>query len=929
MASVFTYDPDPPRVSSPWSTSNATTPREHGSAASPVGQCHPQPSPSTEYAILGNCGIAKLEAEPPEGPTEYKLHLLLRPRRCFSTSSTKQHVSGSHHSKPSLAPVSDDRREAIPRHPSPMQAPSKQSRQNRLQHLTTQLLWRLQQSSPYHSSSTSNLILPILPEATPILGAPTRPAKLLPGLEESRGALYELGVSDDGSFVGLTPDEMEESLTNLKAMAASLGCNVELLRTVVVGSCEWIEEFQSDHELLKKVHREELWVAEALVLPNLHSRKNDFIINGDTGVSSSAGSATASPQLRNGALAVADIESQTEQLRVSFTGSTTSGKSSLLGTLSTGTLDNGRGKSRLSLLKHRHEIASGITSSVAQELLGYRDVVPLGLRDSSVAEVINYASGNVSSWNDIHASSESGRLVFVSDSAGHPRYRRTTVRGLVSWAPHWAFCCIAATDDIDSNGKIGTTSSDEGMLRCTAADLDPSNAHLDLCLKLELPLVVVITKLDLASKAGLRQTLARILSALKSAGRRPIMLSTSPIAKIQEEGLHFIPENDDAEINRLLTVVSDDKFRHSVPIVLTSVVNGLGISKLHALLRKLPLPTPSDALPRRGYTDALFPIDEVFAMPSSQVMPSQEDPENVIERGSIVSGYLRYGEIAIGDEILLGPFPIERRNEESPDLAIHRASSFPILVVEAANISRSQQERQRPSSGAFTDSLLRNSTMQTIDPQAEWRIVRIVSIRNLRLPVRKLLEGQVGTIGVVPVKTNHTTATSLATSLTTPNKKIRKGMVLASYSGRNILPSFAHYSGFTASFEDNNLSSLSVGSLVIVYIASIRASARVTSLRSVRETTAEDLSNTNMGDEVFNFDESGSDENVGGVDLADTPSPTSPLKSEVGFHFVVYREWIEVGAQVLVMPAGGPGWCGDKGVGGLEGIVGRIVGCAE
>jgi len=206
--------------------------------------------------------------------------------------------------------------------------------------------------------------------------------------------------------------------------------------------------------------------------------------------------------------------------------------------------------------------------------------------------------------------------------------------------------------------------------------------------------------------------------------------------------------------------------------------------------------------------------------------------------------------------------------------------------------------------------LLRNSTMQTIDPQAEWRIVRIVSIRNLRLPVRKLLEGQVGTIGVVPVKTNHTTATSLATSLTTPNKKIRKGMVLASYSGRNILPSFAHYSGFTASFEDNNLSSLSVGSLVIVYIASIRASARVTSLRSVRETTAEDLSNTNMGDEVFNFDESGSDENVGGVDLADTPSPTSPLKSEVGFHFVVYREWIEVGAQVLVMPAGGPGWCG-------------------
>lgn len=62
-----------------------------------------------------------------------------------------------------------------------------------------------------------------------------------------------------------------------------------------------------------------------------------------------------------------------EQLRITLTGPTTSGKSSLLGTLSTATLDNGRGKSRLSLLKHRHEIATGVTSSVAQELFGYKN----------------------------------------------------------------------------------------------------------------------------------------------------------------------------------------------------------------------------------------------------------------------------------------------------------------------------------------------------------------------------------------------------------------------------------------------------------------------------------------------------------------------------------------------------------------------------
>ncbi len=80
----------------------------------------------------------------------------------------------------------------------------------------------LQQSSPYHASSTSELILPKLPEAAESLQSPIRPGKLLAGLEESRGALYEIGVSDDGTFVGLTKDEMDESLTNLRAMAGTL-----------------------------------------------------------------------------------------------------------------------------------------------------------------------------------------------------------------------------------------------------------------------------------------------------------------------------------------------------------------------------------------------------------------------------------------------------------------------------------------------------------------------------------------------------------------------------------------------------------------------------------------------------------------------------------------------------------------------------------
>ena len=47
------------------------------------------------------------------------------------------------------------------------------------------------------------------------------------------------------------------------------------------------------------------------------------------------------------------------------------GKSTLLGVLTKGTLDDGRGKLRVNLFRHKHEIESGRTSSVGMEILGF------------------------------------------------------------------------------------------------------------------------------------------------------------------------------------------------------------------------------------------------------------------------------------------------------------------------------------------------------------------------------------------------------------------------------------------------------------------------------------------------------------------------------------------------------------------------------
>ena len=53
------------------------------------------------------------------------------------------------------------------------------------------------------------------------------------------------------------------------------------------------------------------------------------------------------------------------------TTSVDAGKSSMLGVLVKGDLDDGRGKARVNLFRHKHEIETGRTSSVGMEILGF------------------------------------------------------------------------------------------------------------------------------------------------------------------------------------------------------------------------------------------------------------------------------------------------------------------------------------------------------------------------------------------------------------------------------------------------------------------------------------------------------------------------------------------------------------------------------
>lgn len=84
--------------------------------------------------------------------------------------------------------------------------------------------------------------------------------------------------------------------------------------------------------------------------------------------------------------------------------------------------------------------------------------------------------------------------------------------------------CIAADDGENAPSAAGGTSSAQDILGSAGAGIDLAKAHLELCLKLDKPLCIVVTKLDLASKSSLRQTLSKILSAVKATGRTPSII---------------------------------------------------------------------------------------------------------------------------------------------------------------------------------------------------------------------------------------------------------------------------------------------------------------------------------------------------------------------------------------------------------------------
>ncbi|GLD92265.1 hypothetical protein PINS_up000798 [Pythium insidiosum] len=395
-------------------------------------------------------------------------------------------------------------------------------------------------------------------------------------LNEGKGvAFYEIGVRDNGEASGIPLPSMIKSIRTLARMCQVLNADMEIVR------------FRNGHE----------------------------------------------PTLRAARIQVSRIcnKSTTTQLRVSVIGDFESGKSTLVGVLTRGCLDDGCGLARMQVFRHRHEIENGCTSSISEHTIGIThegrfciaelggDCVIRGDEDDEEGCTINPVQVMPSK-----SSSDLKSLITFSDLAGHKKYFKITASGLASQFPDYAMLVV------------------DGAKGVQAMTIE----HLRIAIALELAVFVVVTKTDATPAERIAATVKDIEGLFDSvAPGKTIQCVDSQHRRVSTQ------KNDAAGCNDV------------VPVLFVSSVSGHGIAVLQDYLAAL---SPRRNWMTRSSTGAEFQINKAYDF---------EDD------GIIVTGLVQHGTIAVGESLLLGPDSNGKFGQVTVDSIEVQRKAVPLLAA--------------------------------------------------------------------------------------------------------------------------------------------------------------------------------------------------------------------------------------------------------
>ncbi len=342
-------------------------------------------------------------------------------------------------------------------------------------------------------------------------------------LERGNGeAIYFIGVDDDGNLLGLEKPEMDESLYVLGEIARNVKSKITAVETEPAGRGE---------------------VAKVLI-NRLQTSKPDHLLIG-------------------------------------VAGHVDHGKSTLVGTLTTGSLDTGSGSTRIFLDVQKHEIERGLSADLSFAVYGFNQGNPLRIKNP-----LNKREKAI-------MVEKCDKLISFVDTVGHEPWLRTTIRGIVGQKLSHGLLVIAA---------------DQGPTHIT-------REHLGIILAMDLPVIVVMTKIDMVNPERIETVRQEIFDLLKMVGRIPYMVKTPKDADFLTKNMNH----------------------HLVPVIKASPVTGEGLELLDQLFSTLKIPS-HDVESKKPF---MMYIDKIYS---------------VMGVGTVVSGTIRQGKVQKGEKIILGPF---------------------------------------------------------------------------------------------------------------------------------------------------------------------------------------------------------------------------------------------------------------------------------
>ncbi|VDN96363.1 unnamed protein product [Rodentolepis nana] len=207
--------------------------------------------------------------------------------------------------------------------------------------------------------------------------------RLLAGQGE---CFVEIGVGE-GQDPGISPSDMAASEATLQSLAEKLNAHVIHLRCRNVSSHPGSSNTTSNSTSNPVPTKSTTPIANSDTTATQFKKKksghNSFgTVTSTSNESNSSSTEKTSSQsttaTSGGEWIVKDFllrqvisEQDFIDIRVAVVGNVDAGKSTMLGVLTHGELDNGRGKVRQYLFRHKHEIESGRTSSVGNDILGF------------------------------------------------------------------------------------------------------------------------------------------------------------------------------------------------------------------------------------------------------------------------------------------------------------------------------------------------------------------------------------------------------------------------------------------------------------------------------------------------------------------------------------------------------------------------------